>query len=266
MSVIAAILQEGFCNRMSQYAFCRAYAEKHGCELQTDFWMGQDVFEINDPPRQMELPQVTMENFEEWNGQKDIQIAGWGQHQKCLIYTRRDARRYFTFRPKILDMLAGVPKLEVAAHLRWADFLAYPEAGFIAISKESYLRACDQFGIDKTKITWVSEENPIVVPGIDQGVWTSPNSDHHTRQTDTRRTSLGFLPDFYALMQADVLLRANSTFSLWAAILGHHKTVLSPNLCGIMKERHPQLVPFSRGNHNAMTHTWHGHSDLRLKE
>ena len=266
MSVIAVILQEGFGNRLGQYAFARAYAEKHGCQLQTNRWMGQKIFQIDDPPIERELPQYGMEELEYWDGATDIQIAGWGQHQKNLIYSRADARRYFTFRPEILELLKAVPHLEIAAHLRWADFLAFPEANFIAISAESYRVACDKFGLDRNKITFLAEESPLVVPGIDPGQWLFPHSDHHTRGTDERVTNMGFLPDFYAMMTADVLFRANSTFSLWAGILGNHKRIFSPDVRGIGKLKEAQFVPFVEGNHMPISDGYGGHSELHLRE
>jgi|HubBroStandDraft_2_1064218.scaffolds.fasta_scaffold00145_28 hypothetical protein len=266
MSIISVNLQEGFGNRCSQYAFARAYSEKHGCTLQTNFWMGQKVFQIDDPRIEKPLPVRRMEDIDRWNGEVDIEVSGWGQHQRCLIYSRADARRYFTFRPEIISMLVNVPKYDIAAHLRWADFLSIPDAGFIAISKESYLIACDHFGIDRSKLRFIQEESPLVVPQIEPGYWISPHSDHHTRSDDPRITSLGFLPDFYALMQADILFRANSTFSLWAAILGHHSRIFSPNLNGIKKRSGFQEVPFFEGNHCAITSDANYHTELNLRE
>lgn len=259
--VISVMLQEGFCNRMSQYAFARAYAEKYDCVLQTNPWMGQVVFEINDPPIERDLPVVGMEELEVWDGRTDVKLCGWGQHQKNLIYSRDDVRRWFTFRPEILALLKSVPKFEVAAHLRWGDFCT--SGGFIAITKESYLRACDQYGIDRNKLRFICEDDPIVVPEI------PADNNHHTRAEDTRPTSLAFLPDFYALMQADIMFRGPSTFGLWPAILGHHSRVFSPDLRGIPHEgenRPKQDVPFVEGNHMPITCHWSGHSELHLRE
>lgn len=266
MSVIAITLQEGFANRMCQYAFARAYAEQHGCELQTNPWMGQKVFQIDDPPISGEHPQHFIEELEKWNGKVDIHLAGWAQHQKSLIYSRVDARRYFTFRPEILELLKDTPRFPICAHLRWADFLVAPPPGFIAITKESYLVACSQFKIDAGQLRFISEEEPIVIPRIKPGWWENANSEHHTRGPDGRITSLGFLPDFYALMNSDILFRANSTFSLWAAWLGNAKRVFSPNLAGIVKKPGPQFVPFVEGNHMPLTSWWSGHSELHLRE
>ncbi len=257
MPLITVTLQEGFGNRMSQYAFARAYAELHGCELQTTPWMGSHVFDINDPPITKELPTVTMESFETWDGRTDINLVGWGQHQKNLIYTRNQVREWFRFRPEILDALKNVPSYEVVAHLRWGDFVWCP--GFVAITKESYLRACTQYGVDATKLRFISEEEPIVVPELETG-------DHHTRGTDPRITNLGFLPDFYAMMQAQILFRACSTFSFWAATLGNARRVFSPDLSGINYiDPGYREVPFVEGNHMPITMDTSCHSQLHLK-
>lgn len=246
---------------MCQYAFARAYAERHGCQLQTNHWMGQHVFEISDPPIDRKLPIVVMEELEQWTGRTNVQIAGWGQHQKHLIYSRADARRWFRFRLEIVAKLAAVPRLDVAAHLRWGDFVGAGQ--FVAIKKESYLRACDQYGIDRSRLTFVSEEEPIVCPEI------PIDSNHHTRHADSAVTSLAFLPDWYALMQARILFRAPSTFSLWAGHLGNHERIFSPDLRGIPWEgpgRPMMDVPFVEGNHMPITAHWSGHSELHLRE
>ena len=81
--------------------------------------------------------------------------------------------------------------------------------------------------------------------------------------------SLAFLPDFYALMQAEVMFRAPSTFGLWAGILGNQKRVFSPDLRGKPWQgegRPKQDVPFVEGNHMPLTSHWVGHSELHLRE
>jgi len=224
--------------------------------------MGQHIFEINDPPIDRDRPVVVMEELEKWDGATDVQIAGWGQHQKHLLYSRADARRWFTFRPEIEALLGNVPKLEVAAHLRWGDFIGAGQ--FIAITKESYLVACDQYGIDRTKLTFVSEESPIRVPEIPRSARPA-----RSRRANSSVTSLEFLPDWYALIQAKILFRAPSTFSLWAGILGRHERVFSPDLRGLPFEgiNRPKMdVPFVEGNHMPITAHWHGHSELHLRE
>jgi hypothetical protein len=261
MSVIAIELVEGFCNRMSQYAFARAYAEKFGCQLQTNRWMGQKVFQIGDPPIEKPLPVREEHEIDKWMGETDIRITGWAQHQRALLYSRADARRWFTFRPEILELLKPVPHFPIAAHLRRGDFVGHNN--FITISKTSYLEACDRFGVDRRELKFICEEYPLLLHGFE------PSEKDHTRGTDDSVTGLGFLPDFYALMQADILFRSNSTFGYWAAVLGNAKRIFSPNLVGIPHTgERPifQHVPFVEGNHMALGTFDEFHSELHLRE
>ena len=258
--VIEVELTGGFANRMSKYAFARAYAERHGSVLRTNAWKGQQVFEIDDPPIKGFYPLRDTFYLEQWDGEVNIALIGEAHHQKNLIYTRADARRYFRFRPEILAVLSAVPAFEVAAHLRWGDFVN--ANGFVAITKESYLRACDQYGIDRAKLHFISEEEPIVVIGVEPGfTW-------NRRLTDDL-PGLGFLPDFYALCKADILFRAASSFSFWAGVIGRHSRIFSPDLRGLPWEgegRGFQDVPFVEGNHMPITWWTPEHSELHVPE
>lgn len=69
--------------------------------------------------------------------------------------------------------------------------------------------------------------------------------------------TLEFLPDFFVLMNADVLFRANSTFSFWAALLGDVVTY-SPVVEGKTGLRTD--IDFVYGNHPKMIGDFHGAS------
>ena len=261
MSFVDCEMGGGFANRMSKYAFARAYAEKHGATLRTTPWKGEQVFDIEHPRMRIgELPVVDNINLEAWDGRVDIAIQGEAQHQRCLIYSRAEARRWFTLRPEIKALLEPVPKFEIAAHLRWGDF--QDANGFIAISKDSYRKAVRDFKIgDEDGIRYISEEEPLLVPGVSEFKWRN-------RPTD-EEPGLGFLPDWWALCLADNILRGPSTFSWWAAVLGDHKRVFSPWQQGIPWQgtgRGFQDVPFVEGNHAPITCWWAGHSELHLRE
>lgn len=261
MSVIAIQLMEGFFNRVSQYAWARGYAEKHGCQLQTNFWMGQRAFQLDDPPIEKPLPLREEMDMEKWDGEVNIQLIGWGQHQKSLTYSRAQARKWFTFRPEVATALEAVPHFEVAAHVRGGDYVGLD--GFVAISEESYLKACDQYGIDRNKLRFICERHPLSVPEL------PATPEDHTRSINENVTGLGFLTDFCVLMRADVLLRSNSTFGLWAGWLGDHKRVFSPDVRGLPTNGpRPQYqdAPFVEGNHMPTTPSYSGCSELHLRE
>lgn len=119
-------------------------------------------------------------------------------------------------------------------------------ADYIAITRESYLKAWTDFDLPGDDLLFVSEDNP-------------------TEEEQCVRAGLGFLPDFFLLMRAKVLLRANSTFSFWAHVLGDNERVFSPDLKGITpKAGVLQSVPFVEGNHCAISCVHPNCSDLYL--
>ncbi len=244
MSVITLHLHDRFGNNLSQYAMARGYAERHGCQLQTTPWVGQQIFEIDDPPIDRELPKRYDMDIDQWNGETDIDITGWGLHQKCLLYTRTDARRWFKFRTEIEKELAYIQQRELVGHLRERDFVSMED--YIAVSHMSYIDTCEQFGIDFVEFYFVSENlalsrAPFPVTGLD------------------------FLGDFYTMMRAKILFRSNSTFSYWAAVLGNAERVFSPKLDGIKPIAGVmQDVPFVEGNHCAISCVHPNCSDLHL--
>ena len=72
---------------------------------------------------------------------------------------------------------------------------------------------------------------------------------------------LPFLEDFILMMNADVVLRANSSFSWWAATLGRGR-ILSP----LVEDRTGmQDVEFVEGNWPKMVNS-HNITDLQLKD
>lgn len=246
MSVVSLRFHDRWGNNCFQYCSARAYARKVGATLQTTPWIGQQVFEIDDPPIDRELPARYDMDLEQWDGETDIDLTGWGMHQKCLLYSRADAKAWFKFKPWVSAALAQVPKLEIAAHIRHADFIT--EAKFIAVSIPSYFEAIAKAGLDRNKLTCIMQESPILEEQLTQA-------------------GLGFLPDFFALMRARVLLRANSSFSWWAAVLGDNERVFAPKLDGIAPVAGVcQVVPFVEGNWPAISCVHPNCSDLHLRE
>ena len=256
MRFIDCDLSGGFGNRLCKYAFARKYAEINGATLRTSAWQGKELFGLDDPPmRSGELPTVNTYYFPDWNGQVGVAIEGDPQHQKHLIYTREDVKRWFNFTPEILKLVEPVPSLPIAAHLRWGDFVGH--GGFIPITRVSYERACLKYGIEGP-IQFISEDDPILVPGITRLDWKGRKSDNVP--------GLGFLPDFVALMRAKVMLRGPSTFGWWAGVLGSNKRIFSPDQKGIPHDGKFHDVPFIEGNHAPITAWWEMHSELHIRE
>lgn len=195
-----------FGNQLFIYAHCRAWAAKHGYELITDSWIGEKVFQIE--PTWRLRPEKC-----------DRILSGYFQDQGSLIYTRQEVREWFKLRPEFLNYMNG-PRDALLAHRRVGD---YPGYGFVVVSGQSYVDAAKKFGYDPDDLKWITEEEPTRWPGL--------------------HGDLLFLPDFIRLMRCEVLFRGNSTFSWWAATLGHAK-VYSPVIKGLKggKEQHCNFV------------------------
>jgi hypothetical protein len=192
--VVQAKFLGRFGNQLHQYAACRKYAEMIGAEFEVSSWVGQDIFGLSDSTYSRELPERdgdAVGSFE-W-GETNIRLCGYFQLQRWVeLLSRAELRSWLTVRPELLEV-CRVPGSYTAAHLRQGDYIG--NASYANVPERSYLRACAEHGL--TIDVWARENAPRHVLGVPD-----------------------FLPDFVTLMCADVLLRANSTFSWWAGVIG----------------------------------------------
>jgi hypothetical protein len=210
-----------FGNQLFQYAFARAYADLYGAILEVPDWIGRRVFGLNDPYPSRVLTR-TAQDCIPW-GDVNVDLFGYFQKNECLsILSRARLRQWFQIQPR-WEAMASLPgKPYIAAHLRRGDYVSRYASVYCTISRDSYIRACEQFALDASLLIWVSEETPRPFP----------------------EPELGFMSDFLALKHADVLLRGNSTFSFWAGVLSDGR-VFSPVVDG---RRGEHDVPFVPGN------------------
>lgn len=209
---------------MFSYAFARGYAERHGLELHTDPWIGQKIFEINDPPIPQSNFHLKLDENNFCGDDRDFLYRSYSQNQRCAdYYSVSQIKSWFTFRPEIKTFLSVTRKYQVLAHQRKGDYS--DNSGFPIISEQSFHNAADELGIYLQEI--VTEEHPMRLAGFDG--------------------DLKFLPDFYRLMTADVLFRGNSTFSWWAAALSEGK-IYSPLIKGLKGGIEHDDVKFVEGN------------------
>lgn len=213
----------GFGNQLFQYAFARGYARKHGFELQTDPWIGQKIFEIEDPPIEYAFPRMGEHEIE--LGKGDVSFLGYAQNQKCAdYYSLEDIRSWFKLRPEIAQVLSPI-RIGLAAHVRNGD---YAGSGYPVVGKEAIVRAAINQGYDPDEIVWFSPEYPL--------------------SNDALSKEMSFLQDFWDMKTASVLFRSNSTFSWWAGALSDG-LVYSPRIDGLKGGIEHDDVPFELGNH-----------------
>lgn len=211
-----------FGNQLFQYAFARSYAEMIGAKFEVPDWIGRRLFVglEDDDYISCTLPYTEVDTFE-W-GCSNIDLLGYFQFEKALsIIKKENVHKWFTFKPEFTD---NVPARDICAHLRRGDYLSHSDV-FCVVSQDSYLKACDTFGLDASSLTWVSEDIRL------SGYGTTQEQD--------------MIYDFVTLMKAKVVLRSNSTFSWWAAELGGGD-IYSP----VIDDRLGfQDVDFVKGNH-----------------
>lgn len=233
------------------YAFAKAYAAAMGCELQVPSdWIGRKIFvNTTEPPishphlRQTPLDARMTHGLGLWFGLRDVDLFSYCQHQVFVDwYSRADVREWLKLKPEFDSHQSNPVKPYSAAHLRRGDYQTKYADRYCIVSDSSYDKAIDQFNIPQP-IYPVQEgwrHQPAVL--VEQG--------------------LGWLDDFLLLRDATHLLRANSSFSWWAATLGHGK-VYSPvveNKVGW------QDCEFVEGNWPCTAGRFHNQSDLHLKE
>lgn len=195
-----------------QYAYARKYAELNDLHLLTPDWPGQKVFEL--PP--------SVRAGSSWKT-----LAGYFQKQEDMIYSRADCRRWFKLRPELRDALdRAIINHRPCFHVRRGDYVG-KDSCYPTIALEAYWEATKEYGFDSDDFTVVSDEHPMVVPGFEG--------------------DLAFFPDFYRLMVAPVLFRANSTFSWWAHVLGAGR-VFSPVVVGLKGGHEYRSIRFIEGN------------------
>ena len=220
-NVVGISFTGGFGNQLFQYAFARAYAEVHHATLLTPGWIGQRVFNISNQPLDYDLPHAGFDEIP--NGRVNITLNGYFQSQTAIdLMSRSQLRSWFRLRDEWQRRFTNRPS--IAAHIRRGDYVDLSNI-YCLVSENSYITACQKLGLDQNDITWVKEGN-------------------RQQPQDLIDLGISFLDDFMSLMNADVIMRANSSFSWWAATLGRGR-IFSP----LVEDRvGMQDVEFIEGN------------------
>jgi hypothetical protein len=211
-----------FGNSLFQYAFAKGYAESIGAELHVPAdWYARKIFEINDPPIDGPLP--AGQGFDVIpKGEADIH--GYYQYQGALdFYSAKKARIWLRLRTK-WNSLSAIKEPYTAFHIRRGDFKSFAHLYCIPTA-HSYLKCYEAHPEIPRFLIYVGDETQMEVDGVPK--------------------EFAFLPDFVCLMRSTCLLRANSSFSWWAATLGGMR-VFAPDVGSKVGE---QEVDFVEGNY-----------------
>lgn len=209
-------------NSISQYVGLKHYCKEHGYQLCVpQNWEGRELFSsITEPNIVAELPFVTEG---ELVGQDNVSLKdSYFQDSRWVCqWSRSQIKEWLVPRRTVKG-----PK--IAIHQRRGD---YKDLGHYAVvSDKSYVDAFKEFGYSMSNAKIYSDDI---------------GGDPHQ--------------DFLEIMNAEVIFRANSTYSWWAATLSNAK-VYSPVVNDLGGWRD---VPFVEGNHPRLCYMF---GDLHIKE
>jgi hypothetical protein len=234
-----------FGNQLFQYAFARAYAEKYDAILELPQWIGEKIFKnVSTRPISCSLPRTPPDTIP-W-GQVNIDLCGYFQTSRCFdILSNNRLREWFAFQDKWIDRFSVKIPDEIVAHRRLGDYVTLHPGVFCTVSKESYLRIISKLGFDEGDVTWLSEETP--TKGEDEVCYSrQPHGIYGCGFYPDK--GIGFLTDFFRMINAKILLRSNSTFGFWAGFFKGHG-VYSPVVGKLVGQ---QDVDFVEGNESAI--------------
>jgi len=226
-----------FGNQLLQYAIGKGYCKTYGYTLEIpENWIGRKLFKnINDNIIKKELPDNRVRNRCK-NGEFNISLQKfWSMCQDSIsFFTRREAKKWFEFKDEYKIKLDKTKKIVV--HLRRGDYLFSKYIKhFASITRKCYKNAIEQFGYNYKDVYFVQEE---FFYSAGYNTWMD-NQEYN------------FLEDFQTIQNADVIFRANSTFSWWAAALSNAK-IFSPVVGG--KIGWQDNIQFVEGNHPSIAY------------
>lgn len=233
-------------NATMSWLHAYAHSLRVGAEFQCPPWIGEEVFNLPSYQRPQGDAFPVRSELDLKPDETNVCIRGYAQNQAAMIYTKKQAQEWLKPKrtaeevfshPWLADYVCNV---EIAAHLRRGDYQGY---GYPLVSEASYIKCATSIipVAGSHNFKFVSEEKPLLNPDLPIG--------------------LSFLPDFYLLVDAPILLRANSSFSWVAGLLSRHR-VFSPVVKGLEGGREHD-VEFVEGNHPALSDLAEG-SDMHL--
>ena len=222
--------QEGrFGNQLLQYAYLRLYAEAAGCDVETNDWIGRDLFGLSDPFISKALPRLDEKTFDAVGAiapgarpRSDVDLAGFFAFPTAK-YAHRKARLRELFRLQgaargafdaAWDAIARDGRAVVAIHIRRADFgygpfWIAPMEWYHAWLEQNWSRWPDP-------VLYIATDDPSIMPAFERyQTLSAKNFPEFPRD-------LAFVLDFFVMARADTLAIANSTFSFVAAMLNAH--------------------------------------------
>lgn len=248
-----------FGNQLFQVCTGIGLARRLGAELQIPAdWPGRKIFKVEIPPiRELPKAQTKLDYLPDSADMERygcIDMSGFWQYQEAMdMYSREDILKWLPFQDWVLERFSNILP-GIVIHKRRGDYLAPQNIGrFCTIADQSFHKC-----LYEQALAEYEHSQPVNVVEI------SDNYSRHDEYCDS--AGLSFLPDFMQMVNANLVIRSNSTFSFWAPILGRNN-VYSPvvedkvgwNEVVFLKGNHPRIVD----NKNFPQHKL---TDLHLRE
>ena len=236
-----------FGNQLFQYGFARTYAERLGALLETPNWLGQFLFGLRDAPLSRclkVLHETELNGVDPANWQTNVDLFGYFQNKHTAPHlSRRKLREWYSVTDEIRKMFPKPPEPYAVCHIRQGDYITTYNSNFCIIDKVCYERALEKYP-PNMPVVWVEENKSV----------PSPNLPHE----------ISWLGDWMTIFNADIVFRGNSTFSWWAATIGHATKIFSPLVCDSVG--HNNTIEFTPGNHPLWFPGTPDYEDFYLKE
>ena len=226
-----------FGNQIFQYFFMRIFAKHYGHFICTPKWIGQNVFQINDPNSLRSFPKLIEKGANDLDKnnlyinpvdffkekkifQLNIDLWGYFQMKTCFYSQyKSEFKEIFTFRKDIqkilfdsLKFITSKKKEIISIHLRRGD---YGYDNFYKAPSIWYKKWITDKGYKPSKnIIYICSEEPEIFEER-----FSEFDVLHAKMIPNLDKNMYWIFDFFVLTQANKVAISNSTFSFIASML-----------------------------------------------
>jgi hypothetical protein len=244
---MSRILYTGrFVNECIEYMFLRVYAKEHNLAYQYPWWPGVDIFDFHDRPGITDANLPICEDTDPSDmtkskvlttTPKNVDLRGYFQFHTSYYKPYKDfIMELFTTKKNINDQMVEVEKSIrkdgkkiIGIHLRRGDY--YGGKKYFFITQPGWVKDClKSYNLDDYVLYICSEEIDNVLEDFKEYNTASaldyridfPSWSREIQPEEPRWLVQPFGRDFadlWMLMNSDVLLISNSSYSFWAAML-----------------------------------------------
>ncbi len=218
----------GFGDQLFQYAFLKQYASRHGLEVRTPKWVGQQLFGHNDRDIERELPMFYETGPTDATRLLQLQrpltnIDLWGHFQCHTSSYSRELWREL-FKPAG-DVAKKVSEVKMRLRSRGSTIVGLHVRAWesrqglfdLAVIRRYHDWLAQRWSKLERPVLFIASENPQVIQYL-----FSAYSPVVAQNLNVDLPGLEYYLDFYLLTQCDILALSNTTFSAAAAMLNEN--------------------------------------------